>query len=121
MTGRSHRFHLLDEIAKIGNHLRRAASEIDNWNVSVCEPLNDTVDCLAIHDLLPLWAGVHVTMHAREIAELTHIDLKNFRTPTTKLQTCCVKSTRESVHINSTFRYHSICYLLRSARCKHAL
>src|SRR5205085_11519119 len=99
MSERFQRFHLLDEIAKIRNHLRRAASEIDNWNISLCEPLDDAIDCLAIHDLLPLRASVHVTMHADEVAELTHIDLKNFRTPTAQLQTRDGKSTRESVHV----------------------
>src|SRR5204863_3532405 len=100
MTGRSHRFHLLDKIAKIGNHLRRAASEIDNWDVSVCEPLNDTVDCLAIHDFLSLWAGVHVTMHAGEIAKLAHIDLKNFSTSTTKRDRPLRQLLRKMIHVD---------------------
>ena len=42
------------------------------------QPIDDPINCLARHDLFALGSGVHMAMHAGEIAKLTHIDLENF-------------------------------------------
>ena len=65
MAGRLQRLHLLDEIAKIRNHFRRAPGEIDCWDVRLSEPINGPIDCLARHDLFPFRPGIHVAMQAR--------------------------------------------------------
>ena len=84
MPGPLQLFYLLDEIAKIGNHFRRATGKIDNWDVSLCEPIDDPINRLACHDFLALWPGVHVTMHADEIAKLAYVHLEDLGPPAAK-------------------------------------
>src|SRR4029077_8617018 len=84
MAGRLQRLHLLDEIAKIRNHFRRAAGKIDCWDIRLSEPTNYPIDGLARHDFLAFRPGVHVTMHARQVAKLAHVYLENFGAPTPK-------------------------------------
>src|SRR5215468_2573091 len=94
-------FYSLDKITKIRNHFWRAAGKIDNWDVCLCKPIDDPVDCVARHDLLPLWPRVHVTMHAGEIAKLAHVDLKNFGTSTTQRQRVLHQFLRKPIHSKS--------------------
>jgi hypothetical protein len=78
MTARAHRFHSLDEIPEIGNHFWRAAGKIEDEDFAVREPIDYAVDGLACHNFLPLGSGIHVAMHAGEIAELPDIHLQHF-------------------------------------------
>ena len=78
VTDRTQLFYLLDEIAEVGNHFRRSTRKIDRWNFGVREPIDDPVDGLTRHDFLPLRPGVHVTMHAGEVAKLSHVHLQHF-------------------------------------------
>jgi hypothetical protein len=52
-----------------------------------------------------------MAMHAREIAKLAHVNLKNFRSRTTERDRLLAQLLRETVHvkINSNYRYRSIC------------
>ena len=71
----SERFQAFDEILEVGNHFRRAAGQIDRWDVGFREPVNYPIDRFAGHDFLALWSSVHVAMNAGEIAEFADIDL----------------------------------------------
>ena len=95
---RLERFGALDEIPKIRNHLWRAAGKIDNRNLCFGQPINDSVDRFASHDFLALRAGVHVTVHAGEIAQPADVDLKNFGPRMPKFQAFLKKSRREPTH-----------------------
>ena len=74
--------YTLDEIAKIGNHFRRATGEVNRWNLRLCQPIDDSINCLARHDLFALRPGVHMAMQAGEVAKLAHINLENLGPPT---------------------------------------
>ena len=58
------RFYLIDEIAEIRIHFRRATGEIDCRNLSAHQPIDDPINRLAGHDFLALRTSVHVTMDA---------------------------------------------------------
>ncbi len=58
------RFYLLDEIAEIRIHFRRATGKIDCRNLSAREPIDDPINRLAGHDFFALRTSVHVTMDA---------------------------------------------------------
>ena len=98
MPGRMQLFHSLNEIAKIGNHLRRTAGEVDDWNVGLCQPIGDPIDCLTGHDLLALRPRVHVTVHAGEIAKLAHVHLKDLRTRAAKRERMRIQFLSEAIH-----------------------
>src|SRR5712691_8735279 len=98
MPGRLQVFHSLNEITKIEDHFRRAAGQIDSWNLGFREPIDDPINCVPRHDFLALWPSVHVAMHAGEIAEFAHVDLKNFRTRATKHDVVLSKAFSKSVH-----------------------
>src|SRR5262245_43488019 len=99
------------EMAKIRNHFRRTASEVNCWNFGVRQPIDNPIDCLARHDLFALRPGVHMAMHAGEIAKLTQINLENFRARTAERNRLLAQLVRETVHskINSNYRYRCIC------------
>ena len=98
MARRLQAFRPFDEIAKIGNHFRRAAGEIDSCNIDLRQPINDSVDCLAGHDFLAFRSSVHMTMHASQVAKLAHVHLKNFRASAAELQTFGEKPIGEAIH-----------------------
>ena len=77
-------FRAFDEVAKIGNHLRRATGKIDNRNLGPGQPIDDPIDGLAGHDFFALRSGVYVAMHAGEIAKLAYVDLENLGVRTTE-------------------------------------
>jgi hypothetical protein len=84
--------------SKIGNHFRRATGNIDSRNIRLGQPIDDAIDRFARHDFLPVRSGVHVAMHAGEIAELAHIDLKNFWTNTTERDRMLGKFLGKPIH-----------------------
>src|SRR6516225_1762673 len=102
MPGRQERFYSLNEITKVGDHFRRATAKIDGWDVSLCEPDNDVIDCLARHNFLALRAGVHVAMHTGEVAKLAHVHLKNFWPPAAQRNRMLRKLLSETIHLEST-------------------
>ena len=81
---RGERFQPFDEIFEVGNHFRRAASQIDCRDVGLREPIDNPVDRFAGHDFLPLRSGVHMAMNAGEVAELADIDLQDLRSRVTQ-------------------------------------
>ena len=89
----------VDEIAKVGNHFRRTAREIDGGNISLGQPIDDPIDGLARHDFSALWPCVHVTMHARQIAKLADVHLKNLRMASTQVYAFRRESFRKPVHL----------------------
>ena len=101
MTWRPQFFHALDEITKIGNHFRRATGEINGANVRLRQPIDDPINCLARHDFLALRSGVHMTMHADQIAKLTNVDLKNLGTRAAKREMTFGNCLGESIHHKS--------------------
>src|SRR5438105_14039069 len=101
MPRRCQRFHALDEIAKIRNHFRRASCEIYDRNVRVRKPIDDPISRLSRHDFLALRPGVHMAMHAGEIAKLAHVDLQDFRAPAAKRERTFGKPLGESIHCKS--------------------
>src|SRR5260370_25379209 len=86
------------EVSKIRDHFRRPAGKIDDGNVSLCQPIDDAVDCFAGHDFFALRAGVHMTMDASKVAKLAHVDLENFRACATQLQTFACQSFGNAIH-----------------------
>ena len=60
------------------------------------------------HDLFALRPGVHMAMHAGEIAKLAHIDLKNVGSRTTKRDRLFGQLVRETVHSRSNSRRDAI-------------
>ena len=64
VTRRAQRFYLLDELAEVRNHFRRAPGRIDCRNLSAREPIDDPINRLAGHDFFALRTSVHVTMDA---------------------------------------------------------
>jgi hypothetical protein len=91
-------FHSLNEIAKIGNHLRRAAGEVDGRNIRVGQPFDDVINGLTGHDLLALRPRVHVTVHANEIAKPAHVHLKDLRTRAAKRKRMRIQFLSEAIH-----------------------
>src|SRR5262249_26812969 len=85
---------------EVRNHLGRAAGKIDNWNLSLRQPINDPVYRLPVHNFLPLWLGVHMAMHARQIAKLAYVHLKNFRAATTKRDRVLRQFLCKTVHLS---------------------
>src|SRR5258708_2332520 len=67
----------LDQIAKIGNHFRRAAGQVHGRNVGVYQPVEDSVDGRARDDFFAFWSGVHVAVNAGEVAKLAHVELED--------------------------------------------
>src|SRR4029450_8428995 len=109
-------------MAEIWNHFRRAAGEIDSGSLSLCEPIDDPIYSLMRHDLLALRPGVHMAMHAGEIAKLAHVDLKNFRARPAQRHRVFSQPLRETIHANISKRRHrSIYRLLLSSRCNPGL
>ena len=92
------RFHPFDEIAKIGNHFRRATGKIGNRYLGLCQPIDNPIDGLACHDFPALWSSVHMAMCAGEIAELAQVDLKNFWTSATEQDRMLGKFLRKPIH-----------------------
>ena len=64
VTRRAYRFYLLDEIAEVRNHFRRATGKIDRRNLGAREPIDDAINRLAGYDFFALRTSVHVTMQA---------------------------------------------------------
>ena len=95
---RLQRFHSLNEIAKVRNHFWRTARKINSGNIGLGQPFDNPVDCLARHDFLTLWACVHMTMHARQIAKLAHIDLQHLCSCVSQTETVGCESFSESIH-----------------------
>src|SRR4029078_3898597 len=89
---------MLHEITKIGNHFRRTTGKVNGWNLRVRQPIDNSINCFASHDLFALRPGVHMTMHAGQIAKLAHVNLKNFRSRTTKRDRLLAQLVRETVH-----------------------
>src|SRR5260370_42636555 len=86
------------EVSKTGIFFRRPAGKIDDGNVSLCQPIDDAVDCFAGHDFFALRAGVHMTMYASKVSRLAHVDLENFRAGATRLQTFASQSSVKAFH-----------------------
>src|SRR5437667_9355552 len=93
--------HSFDEITKIGNQFRRAAGKIDSVNIGPGHPTNDPINCFARHDLFALWPGIHVAMHASEIAKLADIHLKNLRARAAELPAFNHESIGKSIHLST--------------------
>src|SRR5262249_45911488 len=91
-------FHTLYEITKIGDHFRCTTGKVNGWNVCIRQPIDDSIDCFACHDLLALWPGVNMAVHAGEIAKLANVDLKNLRSCTTQPQTVGGQSSGKGIH-----------------------
>src|SRR5262245_61288018 len=100
MTTRFQLFHPLDEMPKIGNHFRRATSEIHSRNIRVREPIDDPISCLPRHNFLALRPSVHMAMHAGEIAKLAHVDLQDFRAPAAEQERTFDERLCKSIHCN---------------------
>jgi hypothetical protein len=66
-----------DEISEVGYHFRRAASEIDGVDVRTSQPIQNTVNRVAIDDFLALWTRVYVAMDTGEIAEFADVKLED--------------------------------------------
>ena len=98
MARRHERCHSFEEVTEIGNHFWRAAGKIDNRYLGLCQPIDNPIDGLARHDFPALWSSVHMAMCAGEIAELTHVDLKNFWTSTTEQDRMLGKFLRKPIH-----------------------
>src|SRR5260221_13825940 len=63
----------LDQIAKIGNHFRRAAGQVYGRNVGVYQPVEDSVDGRARDNLFAFRSGVHMAVNAGQVTELAHV------------------------------------------------
>jgi rSAM/selenodomain-associated transferase 2 len=90
---------VLHEIPKVWNHFRRTAREIDDRNIALGQPIHDPINRLPRDDFPPLWPCVHVTMHARQIANLSDVHLKNLRMAPTQVYAFRRESFRKPVHL----------------------
>src|SRR5215475_5216281 len=89
------------EMAKIRNHFRCTTGEVNCWNFGVRQPIDNPIDRLVRHDLFALRPGVHMAMHASEIAKLTQIYLQNLWARTAERERTCGKCLSESIHYKS--------------------
>ena len=67
------------QASKVGDHLWSAAGEVESGDGGFFEPLQDPVDGFAVHDFLSLWPGVHMAVNAGQVAELSNVELEDFR------------------------------------------
>jgi hypothetical protein len=69
----------VDEEAELRAELRGAACDVQGRQVVVAaEQLDHLLGCLPCHRLPPVGAGIHVTVRAGLVAELSHVDLQHF-------------------------------------------
>src|SRR5437868_11267418 len=87
--------HTFYEVTKIGNHLRRAASQIDNRDIGLAQPVNDSVDGFSRHDLLAFRPGVHMAMHTSEVAKLADVNLQDLGLGAAQLKAFGSQSVRK--------------------------
>ena len=84
-----------NQIAKIGNHLRRSPGEIDRRNICTCQPIENAVNGRATHDFFALRPCVDVAMDAGQVAKLAKVKLKNFGALAPKRQTMISQASGE--------------------------
>ncbi len=97
VSRRGERFQALDQILEVGNHFRRAAGQIDRWDVGFREPVDYPIDRFAGHDFLALRPSVHMAVNAGEIAEFADIDLQDLRSSVTQGKGVLDQFARETV------------------------
>ncbi len=109
VPARGHGGQPFHEVAEIGDHLRRAAGQVDHGDVGVFEPAEDAVGGFARHDFLALGPGVDVAMRARQVAELADVDLQDARLGVAQRQGVRGEGSVETVHggrTAGTFNLH---------------
>ena len=94
---RAERLQVFNEIPEVGNHLRRAARQIDRRDIGLGQPIDHPVDRFTGHDFLALRPGIHVAVNAGEIAEFADVDLQNLRPGVTKWERMFGQFARKTV------------------------
>src|SRR6266850_6662267 len=97
MTWWGQRFQALNQITEVGDHFRCASSEINRRNISLRQPVNQSVRGLARHDFLSFRTGVHMTMDASKIAKLADINLEDFSLGVAQGQRMLCELARETI------------------------
>src|SRR6266850_8412313 len=108
MTWWGQRFQALNQITEVGDHFRCASSEINRRNISLRQPVNQSVRGLSRHNFLSLRTGVYMTMDASKIAKLADIDLEDFRLGVAKGQGMLRELACETVVGNQAHRYRRV-------------
>lgn len=70
--------HGRDESAKVRDHLRSSARQIEKRYAGSLKPLENLIHRFPGHDFLPGRACVHVAVDAGQVTELPDVDLKDF-------------------------------------------
>jgi hypothetical protein len=86
-----------DEIAEVRDHFGRASGEVDGVDVRASQPVENTVNRIAINDFLALWARIHMAMDASEIAELADVKLEDLGALAAKRQAVIGQPLEESL------------------------
>src|SRR4029078_11225549 len=68
---------LFDQPTEVGIKLRCASSDIERWNVGLCQGLKAELRRYARHAFRPVRTRIDVAMPADLIAELSNVDLKD--------------------------------------------
>ena len=69
--------HAFDEFAEVGVHFGGAASEVEDGDVGLFEPVDGFVEVLSGDEFFAVRSGVHVAVHTGNVAKLAEVQLKN--------------------------------------------